>query len=264
MPENRLLRERVAGQSAMCDVVRAQASAPPRGLAQRIFGFTPLTASSRARYRSALGELLVGDVLENLGQHWDVLHDLPLSETVLEHLVIGPAGVFAVRTANFGAEEAVIDGPSLVVAGETHDAIQRAAADAGEAAAILSAAAGESVRVRPLLVVVEPKRLAVKRAATGVRVLASWELERMLTWAPRTLSGDDVARISDLADLVTTWPDSDALDLDTQKLHHDFAGIRAEVRTAVGRRVLWAVAGIAALYCLVWGLIGSFVSLVVG
>jgi hypothetical protein len=264
MPENRILRERVAGQSAMSDVVRAQASAAPRGPGKRILGFSPLTAAGRQRYRSALGELLVGDVLENLGQRWDVLHDLPLGASVLDHLVIGPAGVFTVRTANFGAEEVIIDGQSLVVSGELHGDIQRAAADAEEAAQILSAAAGEPVRVRPLLVIVDPKRLSVRVAASIVRVVASWDLARTLTRAPRTLAGDDVARISDIADLVTTWPSLDPVTLDTQQLYRDFSRIRDDVREAVARRVLWGVAIVAVTYAVVWGLVGSFVTAALG
>ena len=264
MPQNRILRERVAGQSAMSDVVRAQASAPPREVIWRILGSSPLTTASRASYRGALGELLVGDVLENLGQRWDVLHDLPLGDTVLEHLLIGPAGVFTVRAANYGPEEVTIDGSDLVVGGHPMDDIRRAAAEADEAARILGAAAGETVRVRPMLVIVEPRRLTVRVAAAGVRVLASWELERALTRAPRTLPGDDVARISDLADLVTTWPSADTTDLDTQRLYRDFATIRDEVRVATARRILWAIVGIALGYGIVWGLISSLVTLLVG
>jgi hypothetical protein len=265
MPNSRILRERVAGQSAMCDVVRAQAAAPQRGLVQRILGLNPLTPASRALYRAALAERLIGDVLAHLGPRWDVLHDLPLGQTVLDHLVIGPAGVFTVRAANFGAHDVLVDGSALTVAREPRDDVARAAAEAAEAERILAAATGAPVSVRPLLVIVDPKRLTVTPAAGAVRVLASWELERVLTRAPRTLSGDEVAGLSDVADLVTTWPRADAVDLaDTQQLYRDFSAVRDEVRVALSRRILWIVAGLGLAYGAVWALIGTLASLVFG
>jgi hypothetical protein len=263
MPNSRILRERVAGQSAMCDVVRAQAASPERSAIERILGFNPLTAASRALYRGALAELLVGEVLANLGPRWDVLHDLPLGHAVLDHLVIGPAGVFTVRAANYGAQDVVIDGPPLMVATRARDDIAHAAAEAAEVQRILAAATGEAVSVRPLLVIVDPKRLTVKQTATTVRVMASWELERVLTRAARTLTGDEVARLSDVADLITTWPRADAVDLaDTQQLYRDFSAVRDEVRVALGRRILWIVAGVGLMYGAVWSLIGTLASLI--
>lgn len=268
MSGNRSLRERIAGQSAMSDVVLAQAIAPARGLVPRIFGVSPLTPASRVSYDGALGELLVGDVLENLGGTWDVLHDLPLAdidqaERVLDHLVIGPAGVFAVHVTNHTDRDVVIGADHLIVGGEELDDIQHAKADADAASRLLAAASGSPVRVRPLLVVVNPRRLSVRVAASVVRVIPSSQLERFLSRAPRTLSGDEVARISDLADLATTWPPAATPGLDVQSLHRQFAVVRDEVRRALIHRVLWGALGIAVVYVGVWALIASFVSVLI-
>src|SRR4051794_17655144 len=132
MPQNRILRERVAGQSAMAAVVRAQSTARRPGRIARIFGVSPLTTESRPFYRGALGELLVGDVLENLGPTWDVLHDLPLDGSVVDHLLIGRAGVFTVRAANYGRNDIIVDGKTLTVGGEQRDDIACALAEAAE------------------------------------------------------------------------------------------------------------------------------------
>ncbi len=268
MSDNRSLRERIAGQSAMCDVVLAQATAPPRGRAARIFGASPLTPGSRVSYDGALGELLVGDVLENLGGTWDVLHDIPLgdidqTERVLDHLVIGPAGVFAVHVTNHTDRDVVIGADRLIVGGEELDDIQHAKAEADAASRLLGAASGSPVQVRPLLVVVNPRRLSVRVAASAVRVIPSSQVERFLSRAPRTLSGDEVARISDLADLAATWPPAATTTLDVQGLHRQFAVVRDEVRRALVRRVLWGVLGIAVAYAGVWSLVASFVSLLI-
>lgn len=252
----------------MSVVVLAQRSAPSRGRLARIFGASPLTAESRAAYEGAIGELVVGDVLENLGPAWDVLHDLPLGITVhqdsiLDHLVIGPAGVFAVHVVNYTDKDVVVAGDTLLVEGETLSHIQCAKTQSDAAALLLGAAAGSPVRVRPLLVVVNPRRFGVRAAATGVRVIPSHQLDRLLSRSPRTLHGDEVARISDLADLAETWPDAPPMPLDVVNLHQEFAVIRGEVRRALLRRALWVASGIAVLYVTVWTLIASFVSLLI-
>ena len=263
MHTSRILRERVAGQSAMAAVVCAQSSAPRRGRLARIFGLTPLTLEARAHYRGALGELLVGDALENLGLTWDVLHDLPLDGSVVDHLLIGRAGVFTVRAANYGRNDVTVDGSVITVGGEQRDDVAYAAAEAGEVSRLLSGAAGKPVRVRPLLVVVDPQKLTLKTAPAEVRVVSSRDLEAVLADAPRTLTGEEVALVSDVADLESTWPASDAVALDTQQLHRDFGTIRSSVNDALVRRILWGAAATIIVYVTVCSLIATFVTAVV-
>lgn len=261
MAPNRILRDRVAGQSAMFQVVSAQHHAQPQSGLGRFFGITPLTAEARGWYRGALGELLVGDVLENLGQRWDVLHDLPLERTSLDHLVIGPGGVFTVRTANCNGMDVVIDGDELVVVGEIRHDILLARMEAVEVSQILSAAAGRSISVQPLLVVVEPRRLIVRSEVADVGIISSSDLERALCGLPGIMSGDEVASISDIADLDATWPIASATILDTQKLHRDFSVIRATASTALVRRIVWAAAATTVVYISVCSVIATLVSI---
>ena len=258
--QNRILRERVAGQSAMAAVVRAQEAVPRSGRLARVFGVSPLGVEARANYRGALGELLVGDALENLGPTWDVLHDLPLAGSVVDHLLIGRAGVFTVRTVSAGRSDVIVDGATLSVAGEQRDDLPAAITEAAEASRLLTDAAGKPVRVRPLLVVVDPHKLTIKAPAGDVRIITSRELEGFLSRAPRTLTGDEVAHISDLSDLVTTWPVAADADLDTQQLHRDFGTIRSRVNDALVRRILWAAAATIVVYATVCSLIATLVT----
>ncbi|CAN5630263.1 hypothetical protein BH10ACT7_BH10ACT7_16580 [soil metagenome] len=263
MSQSRSLRGRVAGQSAMSAVVLAQAGGDRRTVIQRLFGASPLTATSKFSYRAALGELLVGDMLENLGPSWDVLHGIPLGDALLDHLVIGPAGVFAVRAINCTDQEVLVEGDLLVVAGEARNDIPCSIADAASVGDLLSDAAGVPVPVQALLVVVDAARLTVRRPPNGLQLVASRDVHRMLTRASLTLTGDEVARVSDLADLEGTWPRRSADELDTQRLSRDFTIIRAQVRAALGRRITWAAAGIGLLYGLVWGVIAALVETIV-
>lgn len=260
MAHTRILRERVAGQSAMSDVVQAQSFAHPRGRIARLFGIDPLTEHAKASYSGALGELLVGDVLDNAGPTWDVLHDLPLHDSVLDHLLIGRPGVYSVRAANYGREDVVVDGDDLIVGGESRGDIACAQLQASQVASILGEALGEPVQVRALLVTVDPRRLITKSPTSGVRVISSRDLERELAEAPSVLSGEAVARLSDVADLVTTWPAADSVALDTQQLNRDFGVIRSEVRDALTRRMAWGAAATILVYGTVCGLVATLVS----
>lgn len=268
MQQDRVLRERVAGQSAMAAVVRAQATASRPGRLARIFGASPLTVEARAHYRGALGELLVGDVLENLGPTWDVLHDLPLDSGAVDHLLIGRAGVFTVRAVNYGRSDVIVDGSTIAVGREQRDDLEKAVAEADEVSRLLSDAAGRPVRVQPILVVVEPLRLIIRAPVPGVRVISSRELESVLARAPLTLTGEEVANVSDVADLATTWPaarsgDTGADELDTQQLHRDFGTIRSSVSDSVARRVLWAAMGTLVVYVSVCSIVAAFVTVVI-
>ncbi len=244
----------------MNDVVTAQRSVPPRNRLSRLLGMSPLGAAAKRSYSSALGELIVGDVLDSLGQRWDVLHDVPLGGDVsLEHLLMGPAGLFAIRTANCRDLDVVIDGDILLAAGKPQDDIEVCVDQADAASRVLSVAAGQLVTVRSLLVIVAPRRLTVRQEPSGVLLATAAELERVLTRLPKTLSGEQVAHISDLADLESTWPDASALHADTQRLHRDFALVRAGVRSAWFTRGAWVVAALAVAYAVLWTLVAQFV-----
>jgi hypothetical protein len=229
-----------------------------------VVGVSPLDSAGRRAYRAALGELVVGDILDGLGQSWDVLHDVPLGDDLtLEHLVMGPAGVFAVRTANHADADVVVDDNLLTAGGEAQDDIQVCIRQADAASEALARAAGEPVPVHPLLVVVAPRRLSVRREPGGVLVVASSGAERLLTRAPRELGGEAVARISDLADLESTWPAASEVTLDTQRLNREFAAVRAEVRSALRVRAAWVVGGILMAAGSLWILVAWLVQLMV-
>src|SRR5690606_5292920 len=77
MTAPRSLRTRIAGQRAMREVVDAEAAAPPRSLLERALGIHPLSPAARRAFDTALGDVVVGPMLQQLGDRWDVLHDVP-------------------------------------------------------------------------------------------------------------------------------------------------------------------------------------------
>jgi hypothetical protein len=130
------------------------------------------------RDRGASAEEHVGGLLEQLpGRNWQVLHDASLGHGNVDHILIGPAGVFTVETKSH---------PGPVRVGRLHGATLR------QAQAQRNAIEGiTGVRVEPLLVF---SRAWVDRPLArrkGVRVVPARMLLTHLTKQPETLSPEE-------------------------------------------------------------------------
>jgi hypothetical protein len=254
MSASNLIRGRVPGQSIMSEVVMLQRARRRRSGLARFFGLSPLAPSSRQLYTSALGELLVGDALDSIGPEWDVLHVVPVDDNTrhIDHLVIGPPGVFTLWSKNFPRQEVVVDGSTMTVGGHPVDDVADARAQAASASALLSEAAGYAVAVEPIIVVVDPRKLVIRRQPSDVTVVSSRQLLRWLTRLDRQLDGADVAYISDVSDRETTWHLPDEPVHDAQELHSDFAALREEVTNAAFVRLAWGLAGFVVVAAFAW------------
>lgn len=129
--------------------------------------------------RGAKGEEHVGGLLERLAeQGWQVVHDASLGRGDVDHIVIGPAGVFTVETKSH---------PGPIAVGHVHGAVLRQARAQRQ---LLE----EALRmpVEPLIVY---SRAWVDRPLArrkGVRVLPARMLLRYLGGRERLLSDRDV------------------------------------------------------------------------
>jgi hypothetical protein len=254
MPVSSSLRGRIPGQAAMSEVVAAQATVAGRPKLARFFGQSPLSPGTRPLFRAAVGELLVGEMLDTLGPRWDVLHVVPIEGGVkdIDHLVIGPPGVFAIVTVNFPGQEVRVTGDSLTVSGARSDEVATAR-DLGERAAyLLGSAAARSIAVTPVMVIVAPTRLALREPPQGVTVLGSRQLLHHLEKLDRTLSGADIALISDVADRDTTWQTLPVPAQDVLLLRDEFDELKSAVQEATQARVFWAIVGFAAIAVCLW------------
>jgi hypothetical protein len=254
MPVSSSLRGRIPGQAAMSEVVDAQASVPARSRLSRFFGQSPLSPQTKPMFRAAVGELLVGEMLDHLGPRWDVLHVVPIDGGAkdIDHLVIGPPGVFAVITENFPGQEIKVSADTLTVGGQQFEEIPTARHLGERAAYLLGSAAAKPVQVTPLLVIVNPTKLALREAPEGVTVVGSRQLLHFLEKADRTLSGADIASISDVADRDTTWQTTPVPAQDVQQLSASFSELKSEVQEATQARVFWAIVGFAVVAICLW------------
>ena len=105
------------------------------------------------------GEIAVAETLEELvAQGWQVFHDVPGEGFHIDHVAIGPAGIFSIETKTRSKPERkrakiVVDHAGISVAGlpPSHEAFDQAAARGTWLADLLKRSTGKPFRVRPVI-----------------------------------------------------------------------------------------------------------------
>lgn len=162
-------------------------------------------AGARTRHRmrpDLLAQERVGAELDALeGAGWRALHAVPLPGAGrIDHLLIGPGGVWCVRTVP-GRRQRVQVGDLLVAVGraEPRPDVRWARRAAERAAHALVTA------VTPALAVVEPARLEAAPSLRDVVVLEAGTAAARLTRAPAALKPSDVEALFAAARDRNTW-----------------------------------------------------------
>ncbi|MDX6238773.1 MAG: hypothetical protein QOG10_3588 [Kribbellaceae bacterium] len=234
------LQDRAPGHALIHALLTDSAMQRSRGWPARIFGASPLSKRGSDSFRGALGEFAVGRMLSRLDSRWFVMHAVPVGRrgADIDHLVVGPAGVFTVNTKNHSGQKVWVAGQNLLVAGVRCNHIRNSEFEAGRAVKLLSKAIGRPVSVRPVIAVLKPQRLVIKSPPSGVDVLQAQGLVRWLRKRPTVLGAEEVARIVSVLGLPATWDQvaDESEDLDR---HQEFEALRASIRFAKSLRRLW-------------------------
>ena len=246
----------LAGHVAIVELLRAQQLVPPRSRIARIFGLSPLSPETQALYRGVVGEIEVGEALDRLGPEWGVLHALPVDvdSADIDHLVIGPAGVFIVMTKNHTGLNVWASQRTFMVAGIRYPHIRNMESEMGRAERILSSASGRSVEVAGILAVVASKSLVVRERHRDVAVLAANTVVPWLYRHARGLEPEEVSIITAAARRASTWFQTEEQSNQPQSVRGSFEELRSDVRKAWRTQLVWAI-GISILG------IGSFVAI---
>lgn len=257
-----------AGQVAIAELLKAQRHVASRDLIRRIFGISPLSPETHAMYRGVVGEIEVGEALVGLGPEWTVLHALPVDSGLadIDHLVIGPAGVFVVATKNYSGHDVWASQRTLMVAGVRHPHIRNMEYEMGRVERTLIAAAGSPVQVSGILAIVAAKSLLVREKHRDVAVLTADNLVGWLQRHERVLNAAQVSHLSTAASLASTWDRADEPSEKPDAVRGRFESLRAEVRRAWRVQLTWVVGvtvvGIGAFavitYSILVSAIGSF------
>jgi hypothetical protein len=143
--------------------------------------------------------------LGRLPEGWFVFHDVPLGHrgANIDHVVIGPAGVFTVNTRYlFG--EIVVYQRSITHEGVKTDYLSKATAEASRAARLLTTAIGRTVQVRGVLAILADEWTIVEEPP-DVIVRGPRGAKNLMLKQPPVLRPSDVIVLAAAASKPDTW-----------------------------------------------------------
>jgi Nuclease-related domain len=146
--------------------------------------------------------------LAQLPLDWHVLHAVPIGDlgADIDHLAIGPAGVFAIEAKHSADGRLRVRGDSVTVDGQHRPFVRDSRVKATRAGRLLSAAAGCEVAVHGVIAVVGARKgIPAKQRPVDVAVLAAKQLTQYLRERPAVLELSSIERIFAAARHSSTW-----------------------------------------------------------
>lgn len=202
-PEWHDLSTNRAGQSARRKATELRKEAPIRSVLARLLG-SP--REERDWAVGADGEEEVAWRLRKLAEGWHVIHSVPVGEkgADIDHVVIGPPGVFTLNAKNHSGNRVTVTERGVYVNGKPTDYLRNSRFEGTRASKLLTAACGADVEVQPVIVVMAAD-LKFKSKPTDVNVVARKTIARWLTTRPAVLTSGRVEEIYERARRDTTW-----------------------------------------------------------
>jgi hypothetical protein len=239
------MRQRHAAQAVIEELLADPSHLVQRGRLARLFGRSPLSASGIAWYRGAQGEIAVGRMLGALPADWTVFHALPVGtrEADIDHLVVGPGGVFTINTKHHRGKPIWVANRTLMVSGQRQPHIRNAEHEAARVTKLVHTRLGLPGRVQPVVAIHGAATLVVKEQPDLVAVLDARRLRRWLLKRPVQFGPDDLTRIVGVIDDPGTW--RTVASAPCEHLLARFDALEGEVRTAAARRTVWSLGSLA-------------------
>lgn len=194
-----------AGKAAQQQAIEKRQQAPVKTFVARVLG---VHTDERAWRVGAAGERRVGARLDKLPEPWRVLHAIPVGTrgADIDHLVIGPGGVFTVNTKHHPQANVWVGGNTFLVNGHRQPYVRNAQHEARRAARLLSAASGVNVEVTGVIAVVGAhKGFTIKAQPEDVQVVAPSGFARSLPRLPAVLGEHQIETIYRTARRSDTW-----------------------------------------------------------
>lgn len=211
-----------------------------------LFGVHPLRSDARAWYRGALGELAVARRLDAMGGEWVAIHGVPIGSrgADIDHLVIGPSGVYTVNTKRHADARIFAGGGSIRINGQPTQYVRNSQYEAERVAAKLSAAVRYPIEVTPVIALVDAAEVTYGKKEPVVALLTVSRLTSWLQRNRRTLSSVQIREISAVAARLSTWGSSLTGGSPDHEVAQRFDQIDRAVTGAIFRNRLWIVAAV--------------------
>lgn len=226
------LSSRPAGYAVALKCLQIQADAEDRDPSLRTEKRATLHADAWPWYQGALGEIEVGELLRMLGPEWFVRHSVPIGADTkdVDHLVIGPGGVFAINTKHHAGASVWVGDYVLRVNNANTPHLKVAKGDSLDVSRRLSRKVGFAVPVTPVLAVLNTRTITDRRSAQS-RTVSVVDARRLVDWLrtqPAQLSPTKVELIKLAAEEPMTWH-VDPRAADTLRVMQRFERLAARV-----------------------------------
>lgn len=146
--------------------------------------------------------------LERLGEEgWQVVHAVPLGRQgdVVEHLLIGPGGIFTVTGRAHPGETIRVDGRTMLVSDRPVPYLRDARLAAGRVQRLLREAVGSQLSVRAVIVLQGVIDMAAGAAPGDALVVARQEVPGVFRHFPERLEPARIDAVAAIARQRTTW-----------------------------------------------------------
>src|SRR5690554_2915409 len=155
------LSSRGAGYAVAEKCLQVQADAEARDPSLNSPGGVRLHEDAWSWYVGALGEIEVGKMLESLGPEWFVRHAVPIGAGTkdVDHLVIGPGGVFAINTKHHDGASVWVGDYVVRINGVNQHHAKQAQKDGLDVSRRLSGKLGFAVTVSPVVALLNARSI---------------------------------------------------------------------------------------------------------
>ena len=235
------MRESAAAQFVTGQPPQVQGRFPHRSRFARVFGFASPGTESMSWYLGAEGGIVVDSILATLPPEWTVLQAVAIGSpnAEIDHLVIGPGGIFTITTKHKVIGDIRIGRNTLRIDGETVPYLRSAEFEAERITSLVRERMPLLAPVQPVIVFVDPRILTIEQKPAQVKVLDAEDLRRWLVRLHPVLSAGEVQEVADLFDSPDIWrplPDSAP-----DELGESVAPLDAPGRSAGIQRMLWVL-----------------------
>ena len=191
------------GSAARHKALELRQAAPIKTFVARVLN---VHTDERGWRIGADGEEKVAMRLQRLGEGWYVLHAVPVGEkdSDIDHVVIGPPGVFTLNTKNHSRARVWIAERSFLVNGRKTDYLSKSRFEAERASKLLSASCRFPITAEPVIVVMAAA-LTIKAQPRDVHVVARKQITNWLSSRPPVLDPKTVDTIHEQARRDSTW-----------------------------------------------------------
>jgi hypothetical protein len=211
-PRSHDLTTHVAGQGVRLQATRELAAMKERSRVGTVIARTFDAKTEERSWRiGAEGEETVGRRLDSLtNQGWHVLHAVPVGKqgSDIDHVLVGPGGVFTVNTKNHPGGRVWVASHAIRVNGHPVRYLPKSRHEGERAHQLLSRAAGFAVPVQPVLILLTGTlipNVTIKQRPEGVWILDRMDVPSAFRRTRNTLSAADVGAIFNAARQCTTW-----------------------------------------------------------